>query len=249
MVKGVPIPHWHELQVTPSSLLSLYSRSVLPTQVATNEGVFLLVAIIGTIAFATSGVLAAAEAGLDWLGATVLAVVVSIGGGTLRDILIGNFPVTWVRDEWPVVVALCTVVVGLAVLRLPVHIDPRNQLWYLASDAIGLGAFVVLGTSIALESGTSSFIAVFMGVITGVGGGVIRDLFTGRTPMVFVGQIYAVAGLVGAIVHVMLRNNGATDVVQVWVPVLVVVVLRAIAIRFDVHLPRTGRTDQSLNKP
>jgi uncharacterized membrane protein YeiH len=222
---------------------------VLPTQVATNEGVFLLVAIIGTIAFATSGVFAAAEAGIDWLGATVLAVVVAIGGGTIRDILIGNLPVTWVRDEWPVVVALVTVAAGLIALRLPFHIDPMNHSWYLASDAVGLGAFVVLGTSIALENGTSSFIAVFMGVVTGVGGGVIRDVFTDKTPMVFVGQIYAVAGLVGAIVHVMLRNNGATDVVQVWVPVLVVVVLRAIAIRFDVHLPRTGRTDQSPNKP
>ena len=227
----------------------LYTRSVLPAQVATNEGVFLLVAIIGTIAFATSGVFAAAEAGIDWLGATVLAVVVAIGGGTIRDILIGNLPVTWVRDEWPVVVALVTVAVGLIALRLPFHIDPMNHSWYLASDAVGLGAFVVLGTSIALENGTSSFIAVFMGVVTGVGGGVIRDVFTDKTPMVFVGQIYAVAGLVGAIVHVMLRNNGATDVVQVWVPVLVVVVLRAIAIRFDVHLPRTGRTDQSPNKP
>lgn len=227
----------------------LYTRSVLPAQVATNEGVFLLVAIIGTIAFATSGVFAAAEAGIDWLGATVLAVVVAIGGGTIRDILIGNLPVTWVRDEWPVVVALVTVAAGLIALRLPFHIDPMNHSWYLASDAVGLGAFVVLGTSIALENGTSSFIAVFMGVVTGVGGGVIRDVFTDKTPMVFVGQIYAVAGLVGAIVHVMLRNNGATDVVQVWVPVLVVVVLRAIAIRFDVHLPRTGRTDQSLNKP
>jgi uncharacterized membrane protein YeiH len=222
---------------------------VLPAQVATNEGVFLLVAIIGTIAFATSGVFAAAEAGIDWLGATVLAVVVAIGGGTIRDILIGNLPVTWVRDEWPVVVALVTVAAGLIALRLPFHIDPMNHSWYLASDAVGLGAFVVLGTSIALENGTSSFIAVFMGVVTGVGGGVIRDVFTDKTPMVFVGQIYAVAGLVGAIVHVMLRNNGATDVVQVWVPVLVVVVLRAIAIRFDVHLPRTGRTDQSPNKP
>lgn len=222
---------------------------MLPTQVATNEGVFLLVAIIGTIAFATSGVFAAAEAGIDWLGATVLAVVVAIGGGTIRDILIGNLPVTWVRDEWPVVVALVTVAAGLIALRLPFHIDPMNHSWYLASDAVGLGAFVVLGTSIALENGTSSFIAVFMGVVTGVGGGVIRDVFTDKTPMVFVGQIYAVAGLVGAIVHVMLRNNGATDVVQVWVPVLVVVVLRAIAIRFDVHLPRTGRTDQSPNKP
>lgn len=214
-------------------------------QVATNEGVFLVVAVIGTIAFATSGVLAAAEAGLDWLGATVLAVVVSIGGGTIRDILIGNSPVTWVQDEWPVMVALGTVVVGLVMLRLPWHIDPRNQAWYLASDAIGLGAFVVLGTTIALDSGTSAFIAVFMGVITGVGGGVIRDIFTGRTPIVFVGQVYAVAGLVGAIVHAALWESGQPDAVRVWVPVASVVVMRALAIRFDLHLPRTDRQDSA----
>lgn len=222
----------------------MYSRHVLPTQVATNEGVFLIVAIIGTIAFATSGVFAAAEAGIDWLGATVLGVVVSIGGGTIRDVLIGNLPVTWVRDEWPVVVALITVAVGLIVLKLPFHIDPRNHAWYLASDAVGLGAFVVLGTSIALESGTSSFIAVFMGVITGVGGGVIRDIFTDKTPMVFVGEIYAVAGLVGAIVHVVLRETNASELVRVWIPVIVVVILRAIAIRYNVHLPRTGSNDR-----
>lgn len=213
---------------------------MLANQVATNEGVFLVVAVIGTIAFATSGVLAAAEAGLDWLGATVLAVVVSIGGGTIRDILIGNLPTTWVQDEWPVIVALCTVVVGLVMLRLPWRIDPRNQAWYLASDAVGLGAFVVLGASIAIDNGTSSFIAVFMGVITGVGGGVIRDIFTGRTPMVFVGQVYAIAGLVGAVAHVALRETSASDSVRVWVPVAVVVALRALAIRFDLHLPRTG---------
>jgi uncharacterized membrane protein YeiH len=86
-----------------------------------------------------------------------------------------------------------------------------------------------------------------MGVITGVGGGVIRDIFTDKTPMVFVGQIYAVAGLVGAIVHVVLRETSASDVVRVWVPVVVVVILRAIAIRFDLHLPRTGKTN-SQNK-
>lgn len=213
---------------------------MLANQVATNEGVFLVVAVIGTIAFATSGVLAAAEAGLDWLGATVLAVAVSIGGGTLRDILIGNLPVTWVRDEWPVIAALCTAAFGLAVLHSPWRVDPRNHVWYLTSDAVGLGAFVVLGTSIAIDSGTSSFIAVFMGVITGVGGGVIRDVFTGRTPMVFVGQVYAVAGLVGAVAHVALREAGASDGVRVWIPVAVVVMIRAIAIRFDLHLPRTG---------
>ena len=214
-------------------------------QVATNEGVFLVVAIIGTIAFATSGVLAAAEAGLDWLGATVLAVVVSIGGGTIRDILIGNLPVTWVQDDWPVIVALGTVAVGLVMLRLPWRLDPRNQAWYLASDAIGLGAFVVLGTTIALDRGASSFIAVFMGVITGVGGGVIRDVFTGKTPIVFVGQVYAVAGLVGAIVHAALRNSQQSDVVRVWVPVAIVVALRALAVRFDLHLPRTDRRESA----
>lgn len=214
-------------------------------QQATTEGVFLFVAVLGTIAFALSGVFASAEAGHDWLGAAVLAVVVSIGGGTIRDLLIGNLPVTWVSDEWPVVVALATVVVALAVLRLPFHIDPRNHLWYQASDAVGLGAFVVLGTSIALDNNTSSFIAIFMGVITGVGGGVIRDIFTGKTPMVFVGQIYAVAGLVGATIHVALRETSASDGVQVWLPVAIVVAMRALAIKFNIHLPRTDKQKNS----
>ena len=218
---------------------------VLADHIATDQGIFLVVAVIGTVAFALSGVLAAAEAGLDWLGAAVLAVVVSIGGGTLRDILIGNLPVTWVRDEWPIVVALVTVVVGLAVLRLPFHVDPRNQLWYLACDAVGLGAFVVLGATIALDRGTPSFIAVFMGVVTGVGGGILRDVLAGKTPIVFVGQVYAIAGLVGAIVHVALWDSGQAESVRVWIPVAIVVVLRALAIRFDLHLPRTSRTSQN----
>jgi len=79
-----------------------------------------------------------------------------------------------------------------------------------------------------------------MGVVTGVGGGVIRDLFTGRTPMVFVGQVYAVAGLLGSIVYVGLRETSASESLRVWIPVAVVVIMRALAIRFDLHLPRTG---------
>ncbi len=214
---------------------------VLADHVATDQGIFLVIAVIGTVAFALSGVLAAAEAGFDWLGATVLAVVVSIGGGTLRDILIGNLPVTWVRDEWPIVVALVTVVLGLIVLRLPFHVDPRNHLWYLACDAVGLGAFVVVGATIALDQGTSSFIAVFMGVITGVGGGILRDVLGGRTPIVFVGQVYAIAGLVGAVVHVLLWESDQPESVRVWIPVAIVVAMRALAIRFDLHLPRAAR--------
>jgi uncharacterized membrane protein YeiH len=205
-----------------------------------SSGAFLVVAVLGTIAFALSGVLAAAEADMDWLGAAVLAVVVAIGGGTIRDFMIGNLPVSWVGDEWPVVVAIGTAIVGLVVLRIQPEVDPRRRFWYLASDAIGLGAFVVLGTSIAIERGTSLFIAVLMGVITGVGGGIIRDVFTSRTPMVFVGQVYAVAGLIGAVVFVGLNELDANESLQVWVPTAVVVAGRALAIRFDLHLPRAA---------
>lgn len=224
-----------------------YGCIVIADHIATDQGIFLAVAVIGTIAFALSGLLAAAEAGLDWLGGAVLAVVVAIGGGTIRDLLIGNLPVTWVRDDWPILVALGTVAVGLILLRLPFHVDPRNQLWYLACDAVGLGAFVVLGTTIALDKGTTSFIAVFMGVITGVGGGIIRDVFTGKTPIVFVGQVYAVAGLVGAIVHVLLWESGRTGSIHVWIAVVVVVTIRAVAIRLDLHLPRTGKPGDRLS--
>jgi uncharacterized membrane protein YeiH len=206
----------------------------------TSSGAFLIVAVLGTIAFALSGVLAAAEADMDWLGAVVLAVVVAIGGGTIRDFMIGNLPVSWVDEEWPVVVAIGTAIVGVIALRIRPEVDPRRRFWYLASDAIGLGAFVVLGTSIAIERGTSLFIAVLMGVITGVGGGVIRDVFTSRTPMVFVGQVYAVAGLVGAITFVGLNELDANESLSVWAPTAVVVIGRAIAIRYDLHLPRAA---------
>ncbi len=214
--------------------------------VDTSSGPFLALAVVGTIAFAVSGAMAAAESGMDWLGASVLAVVVAIGGGTIRDLLIGE-PVAWVTDEWPVGVALGTAVVVLVVLRVRPDIDLTHHVGFLASDAIGLGAFAVLGASIALEAGTSPFIAVFMGVITGVGGGVVRDVFTGQPPIVFVGQIYAVAGLVGAAAYVVLERTDAAPRLTVWLPTAVVVVIRGAAVRYDLHLPKAAppRPDRS----
>lgn len=196
--------------------------------------------VIGTVAFAASGAIAAAEAGHDWLGAAVVGIATAIGGGTVRDLVIGNTPVTWVRDEWPVVVALATVAACLVVLRVRPQVDPRRHGLYLGTDAVGLGAFVVVGSSIAMEAATSSFVAVLMGVVTGVGGGVARDLLTGRTPEVFVGQIYAVAGLVGAVTFVGLTDAGAPEAWGVWLATGAVVVLRGVAVRFDLHLPRAS---------
>ena len=124
-------------------------------------------------------------------------------------------------------------------------IDVTHLLWYLATDAVGLGAFVVVGTSVAIQHGTSLFIAVFMGVISGVGGGVVRDVFTGRVPILFVGQIYGIAGLIGAIVFVVFDHLRTVEPVKVWVPLALVVVLRALAVRYDLHLPRAGGNSET----
>jgi len=204
------------------------------------SNVVLVVSIIGTVAFALSGVMAATEAGMDWLGGVVLAVVAAIGGGTIRDLLIDN-RVFWISDEWPLIVSLVTAAMAILLLRARPSVDPRRASWYVASDAVGLGAFSVVGASIALDAGTSYFIAAFMGVVTGVGGGVLRDVFARRTPIVFVGEIYAVAGLIGVLAHLALVEANAGDIATLWIPLAVVVAVRAAAVRWSWRLPRLTR--------
>jgi uncharacterized membrane protein YeiH len=154
---------------------------------------------------------------------------------------LGETPVFWVDDRWPLLAALGTAAVALVMLRLRPSIDPRRTTLYVATDAIGLGAFVVVGTSVALDAGTSYFIAAVMGVITGVGGGVLRDVLARRTPIVLVGEIYAVAGLLGAVAQLGLREAGAGTSLQIWLSLLIIVAVRAVAVRFGLHLPRIKR--------
>jgi len=182
--------------------------------------------------------MAAAEASMDWLGGFVLAAVAAIGGGTVRDLLLGETPVFWVQDEWPLVVALVTAGLAIVVLRFRPSIDPRRTVWYVASDAVGLAAFVVVGTSVALDAGSSNFVAAVMGITTGVGGGVIRDVLARRTPIVLIGEIYAVAGLIGVFVQLAVREIESSAVTQLWAPLIVIVVVRALAVRFALQLPR-----------
>ena len=208
---------------------------------------FLALEVLGTITFAVSGVMAAARASMDWLGALVLAIVVAVGGGTIRDLLLGHLPVSWLERPWPVVLAGATAVVLLAVLRWWPHLDPESSTPMLVADAVGLSAFVIVGTQIGLDSGLSPFLAVLLGVLTGVGGGVLRDVLTGTTPVVLVGQIYAVAGLAGGAWFALLATRGVDTQVCVWTSVAMVFVIRMVAIRRDWHLPRAmPREDSSV---
>jgi uncharacterized membrane protein YeiH len=207
---------------------------------ATATSAFLALEVIGTAAFAMSGVMAAAKASMDWLGAMVLALVVAIGGGTIRDTLIGRLPVAWLVDTWPVWVALATAVVMLLLLRsrpaLPIE-DTRS---YLIADAIGLASFVILGTQIGLQADLNPFMAVAVGTITGVGGGVIRDVLTGRKPIVLVGQIYALAGIIGGLLFAGLSTWGVDGQLAVWASVAVIISIRMVAIQRQWRLPQAA---------
>ena len=199
---------------------------------------FFALEVIGTMAFAVSGVMAAARARMDWLGAVVLALAVAVGGGTLRDILLGRLPVAWLEQVWPLLVATGTAIVMLIILRVwpNAHFEATRPI--LVADAAGLSAFVIVGTQIGLAADLRAPLAVMVGVLTGVGGGVIRDVLTGRPPAVLVGQIYAVAGLVGASLFVLLEHAGVNAQVGVWTSVGVVFIIRMLALGFDWHLPK-----------
>ena len=185
---------------------------------------------LGTVAFAISGAVAASRRRMDLVGAVVLASLVAVGGGTMRDLLL-RLPVFWIENPTLVAVAVATALAIVPFAR-------RRDLGALArhriveySDAAGLAIFVVVGTGIALDAGANPFAAMIVGVANGVGGGILRDLFSAQVPEVFWnGQLYATAALGGAFTLWALWAFGAPAEVVFWVPLLVILALRALSL-------------------
>jgi len=198
---------------------------------------YLALQLAGTVAFAVSGAAVAVRAGMDWLGVAVLAVVTAVGGGTLRDLLLGRVPVGWIQDPWPVWVALGTAAVVVAEAYWHPRQAPDSLRLVLAADAAGLAVFTVAGTELALAAGTSGPVAVLLGVITGTGGGVARDVLARQRPLVLAGQIYALSAAAGAAILVALTEVHAAAEAARWTAVAVTLVLRLLAIRYSWSLP------------
>lgn len=194
--------------------------------------------IIGIVAFAVSGGYAAVRAGMDWVGVLVLAVVVAVGGGTTRDLLLGIEPVWWVTAPGDLVLAMVTAAVVIAVATLHPQSKPDTWRTVLYADAVGLSAFTVIGTSIALEHDVRPWIAVFFGVITGTGGGVIRDVLVRRKPLILVGEIYALAAAAGGVLYVVLRGLDVESSVAAGCGAALILVVRVMAMRWHWALPR-----------
>ncbi|MCS3455603.1 trimeric intracellular cation channel family protein [Aeromonas rivuli] len=190
--------------------------------------------MFGTAVFAFSGVLVAGRLRMDAFGVLVLAAVTAIGGGTIRDMILGATPVFWVRDTLYIWVILLTALLGMWLVRLPKRLP-----WYVlpVADAFGLALFTVIGAQKALHFGASGLIAVLMGTMTGVAGGMIRDVLAREIPMVLQKEIYATACILGGIVYTVALECSLDRVLAMFISMAVVFGLRVAAIYWHLSLP------------
>ena len=195
----------------------------------------------GTAVFAVTGALVASRKRMDITGFMLLAAATGIGGGSVRDVMLGALPVFWVKQ--PVYLAIC-IVVAIATFVLA-HIPESRQRVLLWLDAAGLALFCVVGAEKALAAGAGGFIAVAMGVVTATLGGVIRDVLGGESPLILRKEIYVTAALAGALVYVGLHALGAPVAAAAAAGFAACFAIRALALRHGWSLPvyreRAGR--------
>ncbi|QXO16901.1 MULTISPECIES: TRIC cation channel family protein [Vibrio] len=198
-----------------------------------------LIDMFGTAVFAISGVLLAGRLKMDPFGVIVLASVTAIGGGTIRDMALGATPVFWVRDTTYLWVILITCIVMMIVVRRP----KRLPWWILpVCDAIGLSVFVGTGVEKALMYQESAMIAIIMGVITGCGGGIIRDVLAREIPMILRSEVYATACIIGGVFHTTALAMGYDSSTAFISGTLSTLIIRLGAIRWHLSLPTFALT-------
>lgn len=202
----------------------------------------------GVAIFAVTGALVASRKRMDIFGFMMLGAATGIGGGSLRDLMLGELPVFWVKE--PAALAIC-LVVSAATFFLA-HIPESRYRVLLWLDAAGLALFCVVGADKALDAGTGPFIAVAMGVMTATFGGVIRDILGGESPLVLRKEIYVTAALAGASAYVGLAMLGVADPVATGIGFALCFAIRALALHYGWSLPvyraRAGRTMEEVEK-
>ncbi len=213
-----------------------------------NFSVFLFTVsdMIGCIAFALSGSMVALHYRLDLFGNIVLAVTTAMGGGLIRDLIIGCTPPMMFQNPTYAIVATSVAVLLFLLARFCKNFYDRMEpnIGYLANifDAIGLGAFTVVGMRSGIAAGyaDNGFLLVILSLLTGVGGGVLRDLFVQRMPNVLHKHVYAVAVLVGAVVNLVMFRLNVSDVIATPATILLVFTIRMLATHYRWNLPHAG---------
>lgn len=196
-----------------------------------------ILTLLATAMLAGSGVVQAARNDLDLFGAVVLAFVCALGGGTLRDLLIGAVPVFWIQDlSFVTTILIASAFSFIAIRFIPIGRGWRVQI-FLVLDAIGLALFTILGVQKALLFELPMTIAVIMGILTGVAGGMLRDVLIRSVPTVFSGQLYAVAAMLGALLYTQLLGL-ISETPAMLIAMLSIFLLRIIAMIWDISIPK-----------
>ncbi|MCS0352613.1 TRIC cation channel family protein [Vibrio ordalii] len=190
--------------------------------------------LFGTAIFAISGVLLAGRLKMDPFGVVVLASVTAIGGGTIRDMALGATPVFWIKDTTYLWVIFITCLLTMLLVR-----RPKRVAWWIlpVCDAIGLAVFVGIGVEKAMNYQDSAMVAVIMGVITGCGGGIIRDVLAREIPMVLRSEVYATACIIGGLFHTTTLAMGYDSSSAFLAGVASTLIIRLGAIRWHLSLP------------
>jgi uncharacterized membrane protein YeiH len=187
---------------------------------------------VAVLAAAFSGFAEARNKKMDAVGVFTVAFITAFGGGTLRDVLLDRRPFFWVEHQSYVVLILVLTLIATPLLRLAQRVVPPTMC--VVADAISLGFFSIAGVTVASELGSPPIMAAMMGVVTGVFGGVLRDVILNEVPMVLRdGKPYALAALAGCIFFLLIREAGMPASVATWVSAALIVAVRLIAWRWD----------------
>jgi len=190
--------------------------------------------IIGTFAFAISGSLVAMKNKFDLFGVAIIAFVTAVGGGMLRDILIDAHPINWIGDLnylWTILIAV------IFAFLFRSKIAPLRKTFFLF-DTIGIAVFTLLGLQKGLDFGMHPIVALIMGMISAVFGGVIRDVLTNQIPLIFKKEIYALACLLGGVVYLVAIKFLDSPSVSFIIGVTVIILIRLVVVKFELELPK-----------
>lgn len=198
------------------------------------DGFISILDYLGTIAFAVTGASKAIAHKADIFGIIILATVVGVGGGVARDIIFGRFPIAFLD---PIYISI-TVSVGVVMFFLYAKFKKQMSIW-LVFDAVGLGVFSILGASIAYQVVGLEFLPMlFGGMITGIGGGILRDVFVREIPIVFVKEVYAIASLIGVVIFHAALSLGVDIQIASVVGIISATGIRLLAMKYNWNLPK-----------
>ena len=196
------------------------------------DSIQFIIEFLGTFAFAISGIRSASSKNFDWFGGYVVGLATALGGGTIRDVMLGQVPF-WMTNS---IYVICTAAALLTFIMLKKLFTRLSKTWFLF-DTLGLALFTIAGIQKTLIAGFPFWVAIIMGCITGAAGGVLRDVFVNEVPLVFRKEIYAIACIIGGIIYQICEFLGVGLELTVIITFLSVVVVRLLAVKYGISLP------------